>query len=187
MAGAGRSRALGGVAVRRRPSGPDSDWRAPGAGRGCSVGLDKHWAGRPSPWASVFPFQLLEVAGVESRSWQVPEDLGVLGLPHHQRAHACRDAVQVRRGGLRRQRRCGRGQRPRRRPRTRLTLYPNPSIQCPHPGLQAPSQHFVQRCPWPEDPSPVLLNIGSSYRAQTPPPPRSLPALLPFLARTMAF
>lgn len=48
---------------------------------------------------SVFPLQLLEVASVEPRPREVPEDLGVLGLPQHQRAHASRDAVQVGRGG----------------------------------------------------------------------------------------
>lgn len=77
----------------------DSDWRSPGAGQGCSVdrgGCRAGLARRLSPCTSVFPFQLLEVAGVESRSWQVPEDLGVLGLPQHQSAHASCDAVQVR-------------------------------------------------------------------------------------------
>lgn len=80
--------------------GSGSDWRAPGAGRGCSVGGATP-AGQRAPGALVFPLELLEVAGVEPRPRQVPENLGVLGLSQHQRAHARRDAVQVGRGGLR--------------------------------------------------------------------------------------
>lgn len=60
--------------------------------------------GRPQPAGhsarSVFPLQLLEVAGVESRPRQVPEDLGVFGLPQHQCPHTSGDPVQVGRGGL---------------------------------------------------------------------------------------
>ena len=36
----------------------------------------------------IFPLQLLEVAGIEPRPRKIPEDLGVLSLPQHQRAHA---------------------------------------------------------------------------------------------------
>lgn len=77
----------------------DSDWQVPEAGRGCSVGWGGRRAGKLPPWASVFPLQLLEVTGVEPWPRQVPEDLSVLRLPQHQRAHARRDTVQVRRGG----------------------------------------------------------------------------------------
>lgn len=50
--------------------------------------------------SSVFPLQLLEVAGVEPWPRQVPEDLGILGLPQHQCPHASSDPVQIWRGGL---------------------------------------------------------------------------------------
>lgn len=59
---------------------------------------------RPQPAVraarSVFPLQLLEIAGVESRPRQVPEDLGVFGLPQHQCPHTSGNPVQVGRGGL---------------------------------------------------------------------------------------
>lgn len=58
----------------------------------------------PGQGASIFPLQLLEVAGVESGARQVPEKLRVFGLPQYQGAHARSDAVQVRGGGLQRQR-----------------------------------------------------------------------------------
>lgn len=70
-----------------------------GRGRGVVWGLQKR-PGTLPPQASVFPLQLLEVAGVEPWSRQVPKDLGVLSLPQHQRAHARCDAVQVGRGRL---------------------------------------------------------------------------------------
>lgn len=160
MAGRGQSWGPGNPKVGPRS---EPDWPARGAGQGCSVGRSGRWAVKLSPSASVFPLQLLEVAGVEPRSRQVPEDLGVLGFPEHQRAHARRDAVQVRRGGLRNgggvSARCG-----------------------PAPPGQAPPSTSSLR---PEGPSPSLAPSGSFYPTQTPSPPRSLPASLfrPSLAR----
>lgn len=118
--------------------GSDSDWLARGAGQGCSVRVGRT-PGREAPWASVFPLQLLEVAGVEPWPRQVPEDLSVLGLPQHQCAHARRDTVQVRRRGLR-DRRHGRSQslHPR-APGPLLALCP-----CDAYGLAGPSS-----CPAP--------------------------------------
>lgn len=110
------------------------------------------------PWASIFPLQLLEVAGVKPRPWQVPEDLGVLGLSQHQRAHARRDAVQVGRRGLRGRRRgevsAGRA----------LPLHPHAVQGCtlaPSPLLARPCPATCAlRCPLPAVPLPVLLHVG---------------------------
>lgn len=67
-------------------------------GRASASGLSGPRPAR-SVRSSVFPLQLLEVAGVEPRPRQVPEDLGILGLPQHQCPHASSDPVQIWRGG----------------------------------------------------------------------------------------
>lgn len=68
-------------------------------GRASASGLSGPRPAR-SVRSSVFPLQLLEVAGVEPWPRQVPEDLGILGLPQHQCPHASSDPVQIWRGGL---------------------------------------------------------------------------------------
>lgn len=137
------------------------------------MGRGGRWAWKRSPWASVFPLQLLEVAGVEPRPRQVPEDLGVLGLPQHQRAHARRDAVQVRRRGLRDRG----GVSARRGPAPALFAYcqegPLPYLAPCRILLTNPNTTSSKKPSWPSLPS----LLGLTLRART----ANRPTILQFL------